>query len=47
MMKKILSLLLALSLLLGLFLPLAVAEEEYVDPGYYYVYTENGGRLHQ
>jgi len=45
MLKKTLSLLLALSLLLGLFLPLAVAEEEYVDPGYYYVYTENGKTL--
>ena len=47
MMKKVFSLLLALSLLLGLFLPIALADEEdnVTDPGYWYVYTENGKTL--
>ncbi len=44
-MKRILSMILAIALLAGLFLSLAAAEDEYVDPGYYYVYTENGKGL--
>ena len=46
-MKKVFSMLLALSLLLGLFMPVALADEEdnATDPGYWYVYTENGKSL--
>ena len=49
MMKKLVSLLLVLILGLSLLAPAALAgdfgddeEDEYKDPGYYYVYTENG-----
>ena len=45
MMKKLVSLLLVLILGLSLLAPAALAEDEedeYTDPGYYYVYTENG-----
>ena len=47
MMKKLISLLLTMILALGLLVPAALAgdfgeDEDYTDPGYYYVYTENG-----
>ena len=47
MMKKLISLLLTMILALGLLAPAALAgdfgeDEDYTDPGYYYVYTENG-----
>lgn len=47
MTKKLFSVILALVLLLTALplINLAAAEDEYVDPGYYYVYTENGKGL--
>ena len=48
MMKKLVALLLVMLLGLGLLAPAALAagsdygENDYQDPGYYYVYTENG-----